>query len=119
MLPREVMYGAFEGVQKRLCNLNLGFQKKRWCVDLWRWCPWLSEQVWRVVGAGVEKGLRPAPLERADARFAEQVSMEKPHLRHGVVRPAPCGPQLTRRKNPTVFSERSDTGGLGGTPTSE
>ena len=51
----------------------------------------LLVQVWRVAGAGVEKGLGPAPLERIDARFAERVPPQKPHLRQGVARPAPCG----------------------------
>jgi hypothetical protein len=55
-------------------------------VDLRRRCPWLLAQVGRVVGAGVEKGLRLAPLERVDARFAVQVPSQKPHLR-----PKHCG----------------------------
>jgi hypothetical protein len=37
----------------------------------------------------VELRLEPAPPERVSARFAAQVSMEKPHPRHGVARPAP------------------------------
>ena len=61
------------------------FEKTR-RVDLRRRCPWLLAQVGRVVGAGVEKGLRLAPLERVDARFAVQVPPEKPHLR-----PKRCG----------------------------
>jgi hypothetical protein len=57
----------------------------------WRRCAVLVEQVWVVVGAGVEKGVGPAPLERVDALFAVQVPRQKPHLHHDVARPAPYG----------------------------
>ncbi len=57
--------------------------------NCWRRCRVLMVRVYGLVGAGVELRLEPAPPERVSARFAAQVSMEKPHPRHGVARPAP------------------------------
>ena len=53
-------------------------------------------QVRTFVGADVENGLGPAPLECVDARFAEQVPRQKPHLRHGYPTPAPMLNELKR-----------------------
>jgi hypothetical protein len=57
-------------------------------IDLGKRREWLAQMVGSA-GAGVEKGLGPAPLERADARFAEQVPWQKPHLRQKMTPPAP------------------------------
>ena len=46
-------------------------------------------QVEGILGAGVEKGLIPAPLERIEARFTAQVPHTKSHLRQKDKGPAP------------------------------
>ena len=55
----------------------------------WRRCMGLLAQVPRWFGAGVEKGVGPAPQERVEARFTAQVPTPKPHLRQQVATPAP------------------------------
>ena len=55
----------------------------------WRRYSHRLAQVWPCGGAGVEKGVRPAPLESVSARFAAQVPNQKSHLRQRSGRPAP------------------------------
>ena len=55
----------------------------------WRRSHPLWAQVHRVLGAGVEKVVGPAPLERVKPRFAAQVPYQKSHLRQEYPTPAP------------------------------
>ena len=43
-------------------------------------------------GAGVQKGVGPAPLEGVECRFPAQVPTQKAHLRQERKGPAPCTP---------------------------
>ena len=57
----------------------------------WRRCMGLLAQVFGANGAGVEKGLRPAPPQCVQPHFPAQVPTQKPHLHQKDAAPAPKG----------------------------
>jgi hypothetical protein len=61
-----------------------------WCSSQ-SWCRYrlLLVQVPGISGAGVEKGVQPAPTERTRGHIAAQVPCRKPHLRQKSSLPAP------------------------------
>ena len=58
----------------------------------WRRYWGLLEQVWGAVGAGVEKGWRPAPVRSRRRPICGTGPREKPHLRQDRAGPAPSFP---------------------------